>query len=135
MASSKSVPARTRPFSSGCPSNTNPTPPSGTRCRGLFFSRTSIYPRSTARWYARLTSPKEHQWLGLIVLAPNLDGCIGHLLHFEPVQNGYQSTQFGCSLSSGGIRSNFGLRYFGGFLESVFIFTTPPDMLSRSKSN
>src|SRR5208282_3320162 len=39
---------------------------------------------------------------------------MGRFVHFDPFQIGTQSTQFGRSLSSGGIRSNFGRRNFGG---------------------
>src|SRR6185503_20441432 len=113
MTSSKSTPPRTSPFSSGSPSNTKPTPPIGTLRMGLSFSRTSMYSRWTANWYAPFTSSKEYQCLGFVVLAPCPVGWIGRLFHFVPVHDGYQSTQFGSFLSSGGIRSKIGFRNFG----------------------
>src|SRR5690349_11844858 len=81
-----------------------------------------MYPRWTAASYARLPSSNEHQCLGFVVLAPNPDGWSGRLVHLTPVHFEYQSTQFGIFLSSRGICSKIGERYFGGFLGSACAF-------------
>jgi hypothetical protein len=80
-----------------------------------------MYPHRTAHSYARFTSTNERQCLGLVVLAPYPDGWIGRLLHLVPVQTGYQSTQLGRLLSSGGIRSKIGLRNFGSLSDPIDI--------------
>src|ERR1700730_16566479 len=49
----------------------------------------------------------------LVVLAPNPEGWIGRLVHFDPFQIGTQSIQFFSCLSSSGIPSKFGRINFG----------------------
>ena len=51
-----------------------------------------MYPRSTTRWYARFTSSKELQCLGLVVLAPYPEGWIGRFVHLEQIP--IESTHF-----------------------------------------